>query len=63
MNRIKLAYVIMIVSIILMIAHLIVLDYSNFKILDLLSPLSNILLILAMYFTIKGIKKNEQNSK
>ncbi len=63
MNRIKLAYVIMIVSIVLMIAHLIVLDYSNFKILDLLSPLSNILLILAMYFTIKGIKKNEQNSK
>ena len=60
-KRKKIATVLMWISAIIMILHLTILDYSSFEYLDLIGPLSNILLFLAMYFTIRDINKKANN--
>lgn len=60
-KRKKIAIILLWISVVIMIVHLLTLDYSNFEYMDLLGPLSNILLILAMYFTIRDINKKANN--
>lgn len=56
-GRKRLALILMWASALIMIIHLSILDYDNADISDLWSPISNILLIIAMYTVIRDINK------
>jgi len=58
-TKIKLAWVLIIVSSILFILHFVYLDYSTANWKSYFGPLSNVLLILAMIISIRDLKKSE----
>jgi len=60
-KRKKLAYILLVVSIIFMILNFATIDYSNFEYKKLLGPLTNIFLILSMYLVIRDINKNSND--
>lgn len=60
-RRRKIAIIVMWASVVIMIAHFAVLDYSNFEFTDLLTPSSNILLIIAMYTVIVDENKKAKH--
>ena len=58
-TKIKLAWILIIVSIVLFILHFINMDYDDAIWKDYFGPLSNILLILAMIISIRDMKTKE----
>ena len=60
-GRKKLAIILMSLSAIIMIIHLSILDYSKADFSDMWSPISNILIIIAMYIVIRDINKKEKH--
>lgn len=58
-KRKKIALILLYMSLALLVANLYNLDYANFNYKDLFGPLSNVLLILAMYLTIHDVNKND----
>ncbi|MDC9722139.1 MAG: hypothetical protein PSN34_05125 [Urechidicola sp.] len=55
-TKIKLAWVLIIVSAILFILHFVFMDYIDANWKDYFGPLSNVLLILAMVISIRDMK-------
>ena len=60
-GRKKSAIVIIWISAIIIMIHFVILDYQDFHIGDLLVPLSNVLLIIAMYLVIKEVNKKAKD--
>jgi len=59
MKRINAAYLILIVSFLLMISNIINLDFNDLSKNNYSGIVSNILLIASMIFTIRDLKKNK----
>ena len=62
-NRKKLAYLLIIASVILLVLNLCEFDFNNLKNNKYSGVVSNLLLILAMVFTIRDINKKDHNNK
>ena len=62
-RRKKIAIILIAISVALLIMNLVILDYSNFDYKHLFGPLSNVLLILAMYLSIIDINKKANSEK
>ena len=56
-GRKKLAIILIWISAIIMIVHFMILDYETADLWDLLGPLSNLLLIIAMYTVVRDVNK------
>lgn len=63
MNRIKIAYFLIFVSLILLVLNISELDFENLKENKYSGIASNILLIISMILTINNAKKNENEDK
>ncbi|WP_298902068.1 hypothetical protein [uncultured Psychroserpens sp.] len=60
-RRKKIIQFVLWMSVVVMIAHFAIIDYSNFDYKDLLGPLSNVFIILGMYVTLRDINKKTEN--
>lgn len=60
-GRKRTAIILIWISAIIMIIHFMILDYTDFKFWDLLGPLSNMLLIIAMYTVIMDVNKKAKD--
>ncbi|MBO6606595.1 hypothetical protein [Psychroserpens sp.] len=56
-SRKKTALILIWISAVVMIIHFIILDYDTADFWDLLGPLSNVLLIIAMYTVVRDVNK------
>lgn len=60
MNQKKLAYILILLSTLLLILNISILDFENLKDNSYFGIISNLLLILAMILTIRGMNKQEK---
>ena len=60
-RRKRLVQIALWMSMVVMIIHFITLDYANFEYKDLLGPLSNAFIILAMFVTLRDINKKTKH--
>ncbi len=60
-GRKRTAVILIWISAIIMIIHFVILDYSDFSFWDVLGPLSNLLLIIAMYTVIIDVNKKAKD--
>jgi len=61
MEKRNLVYLVLIASLILLVINLYLIGLENIFSLKILSPLSNLLIIIAMLLTIREINKNKTN--
>ena len=59
-GRKKMAIILIWISAIIMMVHFMILDYNTADFWDLLGPLSNLLLIIAMYKVVRDVKKKAE---
>ena len=59
-GRKKMAIILIWISAIIMMVHFMILDYNTADFWDLLGPLSNLLLIIAMYAVVRDVNKKAE---
>ncbi len=59
-GRKKMAIILIWISAIIMMVHFMILDYNTADFWDILGPLSNLLLIIAMYTVVRDVNKKAE---